>query len=754
MHRGRKVSPAEVDFWLDSDKYVQYVAPTSGDIDDLGSFTIDMVRLASIRSAVSNFVRILTRRAIPVYFCDAPNSFNWAGKQIYISAKITNKREFDVAVGLALHEAAHTVLTDFDVVRNAWANIPHHILTLADSKNIRRASLEKFIHGMWNVIEDRYIDTHVFKTAPGYRGYYAAMYDEMWNSPEVDAYLAGDDFRYPSLKSYDFRVTNFTNEGTDLLALPRLDEIAEAIDIGDILRLTTTKKRVETAFKVTEIVLDCIDKQEKMEAQGKGKGQGSKRKQQGLADPRDYFDFGEEDSEAEPSEEPKEDNDDPVDVGKKMIEEISDVMTGRDKNPEKLKENDKAVNQVSEEPIEKEKEKEINKTIEKQKRFLRGDVEKQPVSPYQKELLDLIEKHGIILVRVDLPMVLAGNEKSLKVDCIVVHKMTKELILSGSEIFPMSGAMRMGEKEAPKPPKEVADAVKKGILLGSKLGRKLQIRAELHPVKTVRKKVGKINRRQLHEASFDAEDLFYKMHIEQHNDANLHITVDASSSMSGNKWYKTMTSVVAICKAASMIDNVHITVSFRTTQTSGHTQLPYIILAYDSKVDKFSKVRTLFPYLVPAGCTPEGLAFGAIMSLFEGITPDEEDRYFLNLSDGEPYFAFTAPETGLGVSYSGEVGVSHTKSQVDKIRRLGVQILSYFIQDDTWGLLRKKEADMTEEEKKQKAEQEKLLDESPLRKDFRSMYGRDAKFINVESIVDLAKTINGLFLTKGNENNA
>ena len=32
---------------------------------------------------------------------------------------------------------------------------------------------------------------------------------------------------------------------------------------------------------------------------------------------------------------------------------------------------------------------------------------------------------------------------------------------------------------------------------------------------------------------------------------------------------------------------------------------------------------------------------------------------------------------------------------------------------------------------------------------FRKMYGKNAQFIDVNSIVDLAKTINGLFLTKG-----
>jgi hypothetical protein len=219
--------------------------------------------------------------------------------------------------------------------------------------------------------------------------------------------------------------------------------------------------------------------------------------------------------------------------------------------------------------------------------------------------------------------------------------------------------------------------------------------------------------------------------------------------MSGPKWERTMTAVVAICKAASMIDNVHVTVSFRTTQVSGATQLPYVVLAYDSNVDKFSKVRTLFPYLSPNGCTPEGLAFSAIMHLFEDITPDEEDRFFLNLSDGEPFYVLTAPETGLTVQYCDDVGASHTKSQVDKIRRNGVEILSYFIEYD-WDRPKKKPEEMTPKELEAYKKYQDELKENPLRKNFRKMYGKNAQFINVESIVDLARTINGLFIKKVN----
>ena len=54
-----------------------------------------------------------------------------------------------------------------------------------------------------------------------------------------------------------------------------------------------------------------------------------------------------------------------------------------------------------------------------------------------------------------------------------------------------------------------------------------------------------------------------------------------------------------------MISNLEVQVTFRCTQDNK----PYIVMAYDSRVDKFSKVKQMFPGLGPNGTTPEGLCF-------------------------------------------------------------------------------------------------------------------------------------------------
>ncbi len=181
--------------------------------------------------------------------------------------------------------------------------------------------------------------------------------------------------------------------------------------------------------------------------------------------------------------------------------------------------------------------------------------------------------------------------------------------------------------------------------------------------------------------------------------------------MGGDKWKKTMTNVVAICKAVDMIPNLQVQVTFRCTSDNK----PYIVMAYDSRVDKFSKVKSMFPALGPSGTTPEGLCFEAIMKEFVPINNDL-DSYFLNLSDGQPYFP------GHGFYYGGDSAERHTNKMVKMIESMGIQTLAYFIGDGYTG----------------------GSDE----RSFKTMYGKGAKMIDVENVNQITKTMNQLFLQK------
>ena len=79
---------------------------------------MSMIEMASVQSAISNFVRILTKKDIPVEYYSYNNGDSMTdGKKITISSRI-NESNIDSVVGLALHEGSHCLLTNFKFIKN------------------------------------------------------------------------------------------------------------------------------------------------------------------------------------------------------------------------------------------------------------------------------------------------------------------------------------------------------------------------------------------------------------------------------------------------------------------------------------------------------------------------------------------------------------------------------------------------------------------------------------------------------------
>ena len=194
----------------------------------------------------------------------------------------------------------------------------------------------------------------------------------------------------------------------------------------------------------------------------------------------------------------------------------------------------------------------------------------------------------------------------------------------------------------------------------------------------------------------------------------LHISIDASSSMNGKKWNTTQTAAVAIAKAASMTQNIDVVISYRGVYYSpgnwSNVQ-PLMLIAYDSRKDKFSKIQQLFPYIQSDGTTPEGLCYEAVLKEITKTTNGVE-TYLINFSDGWPGF------DNAQISYSGTAARKHTAEQVKKIKKAGVNVLSYFVSDYGY----EASGDM-----------------------FREMYGKDSEFIDTTNMTQLAKTLNKKF---------
>tara|TARA_B100000287_G_scaffold109549_1_gene101859 strand:- start:307 stop:1317 length:1011 start_codon:yes stop_codon:yes gene_type:complete len=305
-----------------------------------------------------------------------------------------------------------------------------------------------------------------------------------------------------------------------------------------------------------------------------------------------------------------------------------------------------------------------------------------------------------------------GFSKGTK--CLVVKNLTQSIIDSDQFHCASSWNQRNYNSDRGYSRRDY-NFVEEGMRIGTMLGRKLQVRNEENTTKYTRKDSGRLDRRLISELGFGNSNVFQQTFVDKFNKVFVHLSIDASGSMSGKKWNKAMTSAVAMIKASDMVGNIDVVVSIRTTHSKNNSQgVPFIMVCYDSRKDNLVKVRKLFPALDVSGTTPEGLCFESIMDeLIPGSTT--QDSYFINYSDGQPYFG------NSDVHYSGDRAEKHTKKMVDMMRNKGIKVLSYFISDYDY------ESD---------------------RSSFKNMYGSDSEFVNVTNVVDVARTMNKRFLTK------
>ena len=673
----------------------------------------DLMKLMSYKRSISNFVNIVTGQPIPVTFNGRGEDSYTDGNQVVISAKM-NDKEFDPVVGLALHEGSHVKLTNFTTLKELMDNnvFPSSMIDFFNSFKTDEGSefnytqewydnKDQIIHNLkqlLNYVEDRRIDNYIYKSAPGYRGYYEAMYNKYFHSNVVDKGLKSSEHRTETWSSYMFRLINITNKNRDLNALKGLRKIWNLLDLKNISRLRTTDDALELAGEIYMVIQNNVNKDmdQMPEPQKGGDGQGQD-------DTDGKSDMSSDDNptaDAPPMEgngmgKGKDSKGDDGDDGNSTDDKGSQSTGLGNKNG--------AGGNFS--PLNDRQKKMLENAIKKQEKFLDGDIQKTTISKSDKKKLDTLDQADI-----ETEVTGKGLEQgyyrnaSQGVQTYVIKNVTKNLIDSG--IVPHLGTWRVDQNDT---------AIRKGITLGTILGKKLKTRNEERINNTPRMKSGKLNGRMLHEIGFGNFQIFDQININTATPCLLHISIDASSSMGGDKWYNTQTAAVAIAKAASMTDNMNVVISFRGIYyNSGQGCQPLMMIAYDSRKDKFQKIQNLFKFISPSGTTPEGLCFEAILKELVK-TKNGTDSYLINFSDGWPGF------DNKEISYGGQYAVDHTAEQVKKVRQAGVGVLSYFISDGYYGSSKTQ---------------------------FEKMYGKDSEFINVDNMTQLAKTLNKKFEVK------
>ena len=179
----------------------------------------------------------------------------------------------------------------------------------------------------------------------------------------------------------------------------------------------------------------------------------------------------------------------------------------------------------------------------------------------------------------------------------------------------------------------------------------------------------------------------------------------------------------AITYVATKLNNINLKISIRTTADEPllhkrkSSLIPVLIIAFDSTKHNFNHINKLINFKAD-GLTPEGICLEALNHFIE---PSSYylDSYLINMSDGMPTFTTTT-----GDHYKGEKAVKDTARVINLISKKRVNIMSYFIQ----------------------GERDSYYKESE--NNFKTMYGRNAKFVDVSNINIITKTLNELFLKK------
>ena len=705
-------------YWIGKDLFKD---DGSDVMDKVTSKSSNLMALASYKRAVGNFVNIVTNDNIKVKFDERGNSYT-DGKTVTISAKMDGK-DFDSTVGLALHEGSHIKLTDFTTLSDIKSNnypapVTYDYLSELEDKHQLtyggvREYVQPIIKDLINIIEDRRIDYYIYSTSPGYKGYYHAMYDKYFNAKIIDKGLLSSEYRTDDWDSYMFRICNLINENRDLDALPMLRTVWNMIDLNHINRLENTRQVMSLACEIFKVIETSLPKKtndgsEPDSSNGEGEegednednessGGGDSSEANGTDTTKGNGDTESKQDSTETDETKGDAEGDEVQMG---TPSFNPNGAGGDVPTEIA---DTAVSSGDGNLTERQK-KMLDNAIEKQKKFQSGDIKKKKVSKSDQDKLETLSKAGI-------EEKMAGNDyvsdhnwtSTNKTSVIVVRNFTKALVESNTIGMTSNSYWRSDNNQL---------SVNKGIQIGTMLGRKLKLRSEERSLTTPRMKTGKISGRLLHELGMGNTNIFDQTIINKHNPAVVHISIDASSSMGGDKWKHSQIAVVAIAKAASMTSGLDIVISYRAIQGDSHNNVqPLMLIAYDSRNDKFSKIQQLFKYLNPSGTTPEGLCFEAIL---DDITKTSNgvETYFINFSDGYPGFS------NKDIYYSGYGAAKHTALQVKKMQMAGVKVLSYYISGG-YGY--------------------DSMDT------FVTMYGKTAENVDVSNLIPLTKTLNKLF---------
>jgi hypothetical protein len=607
----------------------------------------DHIQLAQYQRAIANFVRILTGRGdITVKYSNGGESYT-DGKTITLSPNIKEK-EFDTAVGLALHEASHILYTDFDLLSKYMDAVTLQTGSRSSNELVRRKTI-------LNIVEDLYIDAMTYKSAPGYRGYYSSLYQKYFGDKKIVDGLWSQDFADPTWENYFFHVCNIRNPERNLNALPGLEGMFKMLDLQNITRLSNFNDRVELSKNIYDEIIKYIVateeyKQQQSQQQQQGNGQaGDGDMTQSINDLLEQMADNEESEGGNGSGDGS---------GEKFIAS----------NGINIQEELEGTNALDLDKLSDKAKSQLEKLIEQQKDFIKGQPKKGKLSKADQQKVDAWAS-----VDMEKKTVGANSEFSNKgIPLYIIDNLTKTFIESVGYNYGIKNYVSDSDSRM----------VEESINRGKMFAKKLQLRNEERVLKSTRLDGGKIDKRLLHEIGFDNFDIFSKVNITSYKPSYIHISIDQSGSMAYGKFQNALKFAAMFATASKYINNIHLVISLRSTVSSnqlrggGGENTPYLMYIFDSKKHSIQHIRYIFPRLRAVNLTPEGLVFDGIMK--DTIQKSANtDAYFINICDGEPCLEFSN-QNGV-FRYSGDKAQAHSRKQMQRMEQNGIKFLTYFI---------------------------------------------------------------------------
>lgn len=610
---------------------------------------------------------------------------------------------------------------------------------------------------LMNALEDRRIDQYVYRKAGGYRPYYLALYNRYFFTGEVGKNLRfNPSWRKPTVQNYLNRILYCFHPAARPDALPGLEAIYRRIDLPNISRVSPEN---DPFIEVTNFLGEKTGENEPAwwtSAQYKDMPKLWKEAnilyahilrfaslagetevpmppmmalppmpmnaQEGPNADLPNLDLGEGtpmmgEGEAEGDED----------------ESLPDI--GGPETPEEMEETPVEMDKKGKGKNEKEvdgkfNEKKAEKEMKDAKSVMTGDIKKKKITKEESAAVEALESAQGELVELKGEGIPFGR-------CMVTRKITKELLDQDWFIF-KGWQYRDGRAD-----QFTEASIAAGRRMGQIMHHRLMVRNDPLVTKQTRLPQGGLDRRLLANLGMDITSVFQKSRTDIHKPAMLHLTLDASGSMSGKKWLKVITVATALAYVGSKMQNVDTVISIR-----GGNNMPIVAIVYDSRKEHFNKFVEAVRQLRPNGATPEGLAFKATMDLILEQA-DTHKVYFINFSDGEPAFdvhessnlatrptrrgrrfgRIVGATQGGQVYYAGETATKHTRAMVRMMKDRGVQVLSYFIEDNSGSSIYARTNDNAKNV-------------------FRQMYGEDAFYVNVESAGEVIRTLNSRLITR------